>query len=96
MKHYIEEALGDFPEEINKKVLTPAKKDLFTVDKSSPKLNEERAQILHSLTMKLMYVCQRSRPDINPPLLLCARESQRVQNRIGVSSNACGPPSMRC
>ena len=64
MKHYIEEALEDFPEETNKKAITPARKDLFTMDNDSLKLNEERAQILHSLTMKLMYMYQRSRPDI--------------------------------
>ena len=80
MKYYIEEAIGDFPEEINKKAPTPARKDLFAAENSSPRLDEERAQILHSLTMKLMYVCQRSRPDIITTIaFLCTRVTKSTE-----------------
>ena len=74
MKHYIEEALEAFPEDIKKKANTPAKKDRFTGDKNSPKLDEERAKMFHSLTMKLMYVWQRNRTDIIATIaFLCTR-----------------------
>ena len=80
MRHYIEEALEDFPDKINKKATTPARKDLFTVDDDSPRLNEERAQKLHSITMKLMYMCQRSRPDIITVIaFLCTRVTKSTE-----------------
>ena len=80
MKHYIEEALEAFPENNKKKANTPAKKDLFTVDKNSPSLDEERATIFHSLTMKVMYVCQRSRTDIITTIaFLCTRVTKSAE-----------------
>ena len=64
MKKYVEESITDFPEEPKKKSSTPARKDLFTVDEDSPLLDKIKKKKIHSLTMKLMYVCQRARPDI--------------------------------
>ena len=77
MKEHVQEAVDDFPEVLKRKVSTPAKKDLFTIDPESPPLDESRGKIFHSLTMKLMYVCQRSRPDIMTTIaFLCTRVSK--------------------
>ena len=77
MKEHVQEALDDFPEVLKRKVSTPAKSDLFTVDPKSPLLDETKNKLFHSLTMKLIYVCQRSRPDIMTTIaFLCTRVSK--------------------
>jgi hypothetical protein len=74
MSEYIQEAIDDFPGPLKLKASSPAKKDLFTVDRDSKPLDKERAEIFHSLTMKLMYVSQRSRIDVITTIaFLCTR-----------------------
>ena len=38
---------------------------LFTVNEDSRKLNKNRAELLHSITAKLLWVSQRGRPDVS-------------------------------
>ena len=77
MKSHLEEAIKDYPGILNGKATTPAESDLFTVDDDSPALDDGKRKSFHSLTMKLMYVCQRARPDIMTTIaFLCTRVSR--------------------
>ena len=61
---HIEEAIETFPEEINRIVRLPAGHGLFDVNDNDELLSKERADIYHSLVMKLMWIEKRTRPDI--------------------------------
>ncbi len=69
MSEYVSEAIEDFQEEIQHEATTPAKKSLFEIDESSPKLNTAKHDNFHSIVAKLLYISKRARPDI---LLLVA------------------------
>ena len=63
MKEYIKESMEEFGEDVSKHASTPAKKDLFEIDERSPKLKNDKAELFHSITAKLMYVSHRGRID---------------------------------
>ena len=42
----------------------PAAKHLFNVDPNSPPIDKDRAEAFHRITMQLMYLSQRGRPDL--------------------------------
>ena len=63
-KEYIVESIETFGEDLGEKVLTPAKSDLFNVKPDETPLEEEKADIFHSVTAKLLFVSRRSRLDI--------------------------------
>jgi hypothetical protein len=74
MKDYILESIDDFPEELSEGAATPSRQTLFEVDPNSPKLNETRSEIFHSIVAKNLYVSHRGRPDVQLPIaFLCAR-----------------------
>ena len=80
MQEYVQEALDAFPDNLKNKASSPARANLFTVNEDSPQLNQERGEIFHSLVMKLMYVCQRARPDIVTAIaFLCTRVSKSTE-----------------
>jgi hypothetical protein len=80
MTEYVQEAIDAFPDKLKKSATSPAKKDLFTVVLSSPRLDKVRSDIFHSLTMKLMYVSQRCRVDIVTAIaFLCTRVSKSTE-----------------
>jgi hypothetical protein len=64
MSEYVKEVIADFPENVRGSAVNPARKDLFLIEEASSLLNIERSDIFHSLTMKLMYICQRGRVDV--------------------------------
>ena len=64
MQDYVKETLTDFPDKLRNKVASPARPDLFFVKNASPRLNQERSDIFHSIVMKLMWISQRCRLDI--------------------------------
>ena len=77
MKDYIVEVIEAFPEKIRAKATSPARANLHQVDHSSPKLDKEKAELFHSLVMKLMWVSQRCRLDISTTIaFLCTRVSK--------------------
>ena len=47
---------------------TPAKATLFVQEDDEQALNENGADTFHSVVQKLMYICKRARPDIEPAL----------------------------
>ena len=84
MREQCQETIDAFlPEKIRSAATTPAMKDLFTVDESSPKLDKERSEIFHSTVMKLAYIAKRVRLDMETTVGGC----QRGQKRIGVRSS---------
>ena len=71
---HIDEAIADFGEELDVDAVNPAKPKLFLIDHDSPPLNIEQAETYHSITAKLLWVSQRSRPDIETAVsFLCKR-----------------------
>ena len=73
MKDYIEEVIEDFGEDVTKKVATPAARWLFNSGHSR-KLPSKKAERFTSIVAKLLWVCQRGRPDCMPSIAyLCTR-----------------------
>jgi hypothetical protein len=53
---------------------------LFEIDPGSPKLNETRSEIFHSIVAKQLYVSHRGRPDVQLPIaFLCTRVSKSTE-----------------
>jgi len=76
MKDQIVEAISCCDDHVGDKASTPATKTLFDVDDSAIALNNKKADIFHSITAKLLYICKRARPDIEPAVsFLCTRVS---------------------
>ena len=66
MVDYMEKMVTEFPYKIlqGPKVSSPANENLFKVDKRSPKLNQESAEIFHSFVLKGLFMAKRGRPDV--------------------------------
>jgi len=74
MYDYIDKMLTELPSDMNGVSTTPAALHLFNVDEGTEKLDKYKAQIFHHLVMKLLYISQRSRQDIETSMaFLCAR-----------------------
>jgi hypothetical protein len=62
--------------DVSKVALTPANKDLFTVDDVSEQLDKRQGEIFHSIVAKLLYVSKRARTDAQLAIaFLCTRVS---------------------
>jgi hypothetical protein len=71
---HIDEAIEDFGEDLDEDAVNPAKSNLFTVNPDSVPLPENKADICHSVVAKLLWVSQRSRPDMELDVsFLCTR-----------------------
>jgi hypothetical protein len=76
MKDYVLEAMKDCQDDVSKPAATPAKKNLFDVDKRSPLLEKTKAERFHSVVAKLLYIAKRGRIDIQLAIaFLCTRVS---------------------
>jgi hypothetical protein len=65
------------PKDMLGKANTPAADHLFTVNGDAPPLEESAAELFHSTTAKLLFLCKRARPDIQTPIaFLCTRVSK--------------------
>ena len=65
MMEYIEQVLEETPESLMKgSAATPAASHLFTVGDDREKLSSEDAEIYHHLVAKVLYLCKRTRPDL--------------------------------
>lgn len=74
MEDYIEDMLGEVPEDMIGHASTPAAAHLFKVDENDEALDEAGSDIFHSITAKLLFLCKRGRPDIQTPIaFLCTR-----------------------
>eukprot|EP00957_Ditylum_brightwellii_P099884 7611441-Ditylum_brightwellii.AAC.1 len=68
MKEYIEESIEEFPEEFGEPCTSPDADHLFRVDKHEIKLVEKKAQQFHTTVSRMMFVCKRARPEIQPTI----------------------------
>ena len=74
MVSYLLDVIENAPEDMRGKAVTPATNFLFEVREDSPSLDKERAETFHHITMQLLYLSQRGRPDIRPAIsFLCGR-----------------------
>ena len=65
MIKYVKEMLQEYPLDILKvHVQTPAANHLFEVGETAVKLGAEQSVLFHHLMAKLLYLCQRTRPDL--------------------------------
>jgi hypothetical protein len=70
MKSYIDDVLKSYGAEV-KTCVTPAKANLFSVDKGAKRID---GVLFHSIVAKLLYLGKRGRPDILLPIqFLCTR-----------------------
>ncbi len=74
MVEYLKEAIVEFGEPVPRSATSPAKRDLFEIDKGSGLLSREKSEVFHSVTAKLLYVSHWGRLDIQLPIaFLCTR-----------------------
>ena len=71
---HIEEAIEKFGEDLSTDAVNPAKSKLFTVTTDSMPLSEPKADTYHSVTATVLWLCKRSRPDLETAVsFLCTR-----------------------
>ena len=74
MKDYLLEATEAFCEDVLKAAKTLAKKDLFSIDETSRRLDKRRDELFKHIIAKLLYVSKRCRLDIQLAIgFLCTR-----------------------
>eukprot|EP00957_Ditylum_brightwellii_P171067 13023087-Ditylum_brightwellii.AAC.1 len=66
MKDYIEESIEEFLAELGEPCTSPAVDHLFRVHENRIKLVEKKAQQFHSTLVRMLFVCKRARPDVQP------------------------------
>ncbi len=65
MEAYINMVLSELPDEMRGKAVTPAASHLFKTNVDNPSLlDDDKATLFHHVTMQLLYLSQRARPDI--------------------------------
>ena len=79
MKKYIEKMLQEFPypNDIKGKAKTPAGEHLFIINDKGEYIGDEKAEVFHTTVAKALFLCKRSRLDIQ---LTVAFLCTRVQN----------------
>jgi hypothetical protein len=66
MTDYVKGILDEAPDDMNGFAVTPAASNLFTVREDAGKLDDAQSDEYHRLTAKLLYLCKRARPDLQP------------------------------
>ena len=78
MLDYINQLINEMPLELTSgSSATPAGNHLFNMDPIAKSLPSENAELFHHLTAKLLYLCKRTRPDLQT---MVAFVTTRVQN----------------
>ena len=77
MSDYIQVILQDTPANLQGTSMVPVAKHLFTTRPDAPKISPQEQEIFHHLTMQLMYLSQRGRPNIQTAVAFL---SSRVAN----------------
>jgi hypothetical protein len=87
---HINEAIEDFGEDLETDAVNPAKSKLFIINHESECLGDEKADIYHSITAKLLWVSQCSRPDLETAVsFLCTRVQQLTVEETGANFGEC-------
>ena len=66
MKGQFEEDIETFQQEIGAVIILPSTGNIITVDKNCEQLSDERSEILHYVTDKLLYITMRDMPYLEP------------------------------
>jgi hypothetical protein len=66
MTDYVDGILDEAPDDMDGIAVTPAASNLFTVRDNVDKLDDDRSETFHRFTAKLLYLCKRARPDLQP------------------------------
>ena len=82
MRTYLEESIAEPGHNITRTAVTPAKRDLFDVDKTAAPFDKQAGEPFHSVTAKLLYVSLRARRDLFE-FSLYARRVQKHDPRPG-------------
>ena len=78
MHNYVEKMINDFPDEDTKTATTPAAAHLFQVRDDVKVLSKSDAVTFHNMTARGLFLCKRSRPDIQTAVaFLTTRVSQQ-------------------
>jgi len=64
MKEYIEKMLNEMLYDMEGNARTPVAIHLFNTNDRAEKLSEDKAQLFHHIVAKLLYLCRRTRQDI--------------------------------
>jgi len=64
MYEYIDKMLEEMPADMSGLATTPASNYLFNTDLGCTKLGVEKGQLFHHFVAKLLYLCKRTRQDI--------------------------------
>ena len=74
MEEYIKKLLEEAPYDMNGTAKTPAANHLFNVNDGAKKLAYDKAELFHHMVAKLLYLCRRTRQDIQTAVaFLCTR-----------------------
>jgi len=76
MKEYGNEILGSAPEELLRgrgQARTPAANDPFKVNDTEKQLPKDQSDLFHTLTAQLLFLCKRSRPDLQVAVAFLCR-----------------------
>ena len=76
MEKYLNEVLDDLPDDMDGAAATPAADHLFKTRKDAPKLDEERATLIHRVTAQLLFTSQRARPDLRTAISFLTKRVQ--------------------
>ena len=84
MKNFIEKTLESSGEPNLREFMSPAGKDIFTVDPKASLLSEAERKQFHTSVAKLLYLSKRARPDILTAVgFLCTRVTRAtIQDRM--------------
>ena len=81
MYDYIEDIIDSAPPDMRGIAPDPAKSNLFSVHKTSPRLNTVQAGFFHSMTARLLFAAKRARPDIQLAVAyLCTRVREPTED----------------
>jgi hypothetical protein len=79
MVDYIEDMLEEMPSDMDGEAPTPASNHLFQVNEKDPvMLDDDTATMFHHNLAKLLFLCKRSRPDIQRSTLLTRSFNNKV------------------
>jgi hypothetical protein len=81
MYDFLEDILGEMPDDMKGTAPTPANDHLFDVEDDSPALNEKEADFFHRTTARLLFAAKRARPDLQVAVAyLCTRVKSPTQS----------------
>lgn len=82
MTNYVEQIINEAPDWMNGIAPTPAANHLFTINDTNPcHLSESDAEYFHHAVAQLLFLCKRSRPDIQTAVsFLCTRVQRPDQD----------------